>query len=226
MGPGAEPTLLVSPSRVVLSPGETAGVRAEIVAVDRSLPTVGAVLRVDALPPGVRADSVTVPGGERVAFLLLEADAEAGAGSSEARVEAALLDGELLRAPLGVEVASGRDPAGGFSLALRPSPLSIRPGQTDTVRVTVRRDPPFSGSVRLAVRHASPGVSTLVEPARVGGTEASLIVDVDASAPLGDAGLTLVGQGEGVPDDTVRLVLTTFGEPFPDLPPTTPTPPT
>ena len=101
-------------------------------------------------------------------------------------------------------------PAGGITVSLSNTSLSVTQGLTGTVATTVTRRNGFAGDVDLTVEGAPDGVTATLTPARIssGSTSGSLNVAVAATVAPGTYTLTIRGRAAGVSDHTVSLLLT------------------
>jgi len=210
MAPAPAVGLQLSTSELALRPGGTALLPVTILRQGGFEGTV--TLDIRGLPEGITAEGEVVPEGVSSAAVSFHAAESAPVGSAVVTLEASApgVEPSGTTLALTVEDAAGID-AGGFTLSLSPGALSIRQGESDSVRVAVSRTLPFDGPVRLEVTGIPKDISALVDPATVTGSEAVILVDVGADAALGDASITLVGTADGVDDHSVQLVLTTFG---------------
>lgn len=126
----------------------------------------------------------------------------------------ATLFGSVLVAASPASAVSSRD----FSLRLTPSVVSLNPGASASLRVSIVRGRKFRSSLTYRVSSTLPTIGTSVQLAR-GGASVSVAVSPQATGALGQVLVTATGGGR------TRTALATVQIVAPALPPPAPVPP-
>ena len=167
-------------------------------------------LSVEGLPAGVTAtvSPTQLTGAATSATVTLNAAATAAAGASTLTVRGkgtGVADATSSYA-LTVQAAPA---AGGFTLAMNPTTLSVAAGANGTSTVTIARTGTFAGAVNLAVSGAPAGVTATLSSASVAGTTSTLTVAVAAGTAATTGTITITGSATGVANATATVALTT-----------------
>jgi hypothetical protein len=101
-------------------------------------------------------------------------------------------------------------PAGGFTMAVSPTTLSVDRNTTGSVTITITRTGSFSGTVNLAASGVPSGVTAaLVAPQITAGFVSSQVqLTVSANATPGTSTITVTGSGTGVSNQSVSFQFT------------------
>jgi hypothetical protein len=94
-----------------------------------------------------------------------------------------------------------------FHLSLDPSTLAVAPGMSGSTTVNIVRRGDYSGEVALSVADVAPGLTVSLESQTISRPRSMLTVRVAEAAPRGGYTFTIVGNGQGVPTITSRVVV-------------------
>ena len=109
----------------------------------------------------------------------------------------------------------GNGPTGSISLAATPTALTLDPGTSGTVSVTLTRGGGFADPVTVAVEGLPTGVTATVSPTQLTGaaTQATVTVTVAAAVAAGTYTATVRGSAAGVGNATTQYTLTVTAQP-------------
>lgn len=97
----------------------------------------------------------------------------------------------------------------GFTIALTPSSLSLAPGTSGTVAVTITRTGGFTDAVTITAEGLPTGVTTPGATIAAGSTTANLVLTASSSAPVTSAtNATVRARATGLADRTAALSVT------------------
>ncbi len=203
-GPPENPaiTVAVSPTSVTLDPGSSETVD---LTITRTGGFTGAVtVSASGLPTGVSASDVAIASGATTGTLTLNASPGADAGTATATLTASGTGVTSQTASLSVTVNEAA-PAGGFTLSVNPSPLSVQAGDSATATVKVARTGSFTGAVDLSVSGLPTGLTASFSPASVTDSTSTLTLEADSSVSADTVDVTIAGGAAGVDSATATL---------------------
>lgn len=97
---------------------------------------------------------------------------------------------------------------GSFTLVLGTSTITLRPGGSDQVQVTVARGGGFTGTVDVRAVGVPAGLAADLQPAAVSGATSTLSVTADADLAPGAYSLEVQGSAAGLTTQTAALAVT------------------
>jgi uncharacterized membrane protein len=194
-------TLDVTETSVPITAGATATAN---ITLARTGGFTGAVaLTAENLPTGVTAsfNPQSVTGNSSVLTLTAAANAPAASATVLVRGTSA---GQQDKSDTFLLTVSA---AGGFTLSLNPTSLSVQQGANGNTTVTITRTGGFTGTVNLSATGLPNGVTASFNPAAATGNTSTLTLTASATATTGAATVAVKGQATGQTDQTVNLSL-------------------
>ena len=98
--------------------------------------------------------------------------------------------------------------AGGYTLAMNPTTLTIQQGTNGTSTVNITRTGGFAGAVTLSASGLPNGVTAAFNPTAPTTNQSTLTLTASATAATGPATVTIKGTAAGLADQTTTLALT------------------
>lgn len=149
----------------------------------------------------------SIAAGSTSSVITIAAGAGATAGTTTLTVHAAGTGVTEKTATFQLTITAA--PAGGFTLTIDPTTLTVQQGTNGTVAVNIARTAPFGGAVNLAVTAGLPnGVTPAFSPTSATGNLSTLTLTASPTATVGQSNVTITGTGTGVANQTVTLALT------------------
>jgi hypothetical protein len=102
---------------------------------------------------------------------------------------------------------------GGFTLTLDPASVTLDRGASVPVKISIARDPPFTGAVALSATGLPTGVTASFAPASATGDSATMTLSASATAATGAATVTIQGTATGAPEHAASLSVTVTSPP-------------
>ena len=195
-------TLAVANATVTATQGGTA---TQTINITRSGGFAGAVtLSADGLPTGVTAAFDPSSPTTNTSTLTLTAAATATTGTSTVTVKGTATGQADKTATFQLTVNA----AGGYTLAMNPTTLTIQQGTNGTSTVNITRTGGFAGAVTLAATGLPNGVTAAFNPTAPTTNQSTLTLTASATAATGPATVTIKGTSPGLADQTTTLALT------------------
>jgi hypothetical protein len=98
--------------------------------------------------------------------------------------------------------------AGGYTLAMNPTSLTVQQGTNGTSTVNIARTGGFAGAVTLSATGLPNGVTAAFNPTAPTTNQSTLTLTASATAATGLANVTIKGSSPGLADQTTTLALT------------------
>ena len=207
--PAQSYTIAVAPATTSIAQGANGSVA---VTLTRTGGFAGAVgLAVTGLPTGVTAafNPQSIPGTSSASTITLTAAANATVGGPTTVSVTSTATGQTAKTATFQLTITAATSAGGFTLALSPTTLSVQQGGTAISTVTISRTNGFAGPVTLTATGLPNGVTAAFDPAAPTTNTSTLTLTAAANATAGGPTTVAVrGNATGITEQTATLALT------------------
>ena len=202
--PAGTYTIAVAPATQTVQQGGTA---TENVTLTRTGGFAGAVtFAVEGLPTGVTGAFNPNNTTTNASTLTLTAAANATVGGPTTVTVRGTAQGQADKTAT-FQLSVTAAPAGGFTLALASTSLTVQQGASNNTTVNITRTNNFAGTVNLTATGLPNGVTAAFNPAAAPGNQSTLTLTASGTATVGQATVTVRGNATGITEQTATLTL-------------------